>query len=33
MMGDSMFARAFLAINALLCFWIARFAVKSEVEA
>jgi serine protease len=33
MMGDSMSARAFLAINALLCFWIARFAVKSEVEA
>ncbi len=33
MMGDSIFARAFLVINALLCFWIARFAVKSEVEA
>jgi serine protease len=33
MMGDSMFARAFLVANALLCFWIARFAVKSEVQA
>ncbi len=33
MMGDSMFARAFLVINALLCFGLARFAIKSEVQA
>jgi serine protease len=33
MMGDSLFARAFLVINALLCLGLARFAVKSEVQA
>jgi serine protease len=33
MMGDGMFSRAFLAINALLCFSLAHFAAKSEVQA
>jgi serine protease len=33
MLGDSLLARAFLAINAMLCFGLARFAVKSEVSA